>query len=91
MLLTKTKVAPGSSSTSATRSSIAARSWSVLLTRRKDSRSSARGSGGGAAGRRAGATLVARLGRSLLSRAPKRPAGCALVASLSAVATMENA
>ncbi len=32
MLLTNTNVAPGSSSTSATRSSIAARSWGVLLT-----------------------------------------------------------
>jgi hypothetical protein len=90
MLLTKTKVAPGSSSTSATRSSIAARSWAVLLTRRKDSRSSI-GGGGGAAGRRAGATLVARLGRSLVSGAPKRLAGGTLVASHSAVAMSVNA
>ena len=63
----------------------------VLLTRRKDSRSSALGSGVGAAGRRAGATLVARLGRSLVSRAPKPLAGGTLVASHSAVAMSVNA
>ena len=34
---------------------------------------------------------MARLGRSLLSRAPKCLPGCTLVASHSAVATMENA